>query len=368
MKTVKIIAGIFLAFALLWLAGIWFCDSPFILIPHPELNSMGYPEGSRMLWRSEGNGESRFGVWGVPAISDIHKHPEPKIILWGDSYVQASQVDDDKKMAQQVTRLLTEKGRMNLLAVGAGVAGQSVADYLLKIPVYEKQMPPVAAHVVVIGQIEDLFSDNPSARFSRLVSKPDLHIVSAGLRCPSHLKYLVYQWGIRLKANGVLSVARTRSDGIRLRFSMGPVIKKNDKAEQTAASATDMGKWFRFYAAEFRRATDKPLILVYLPTVPRLDGNGWSFVDENEETSVQMERLFTANGWVVINMGDRFVREFQSTGRLPRGFSNSQPGTGHLNETGHRLVAETLAEHLSANGTGALAPTPDTRPSTLGNR
>lgn len=346
MNYIKITAGIAASIILLWLAGALFCNSPYILVPHADLKTMGYPEGSRLIWRSEGFGGSRFGKWGVAAISNICNRNEGKVVLWGDSFVEALQVDDDKKMAQQVSRLLVEKGQTNLLAVGAGLSGQSCADYLLKISVYEKQMSPVAAHVVVIGQIEDLFPDQPTALFARFVSKPDLHIVPTELYNPSRLKWQAYCWGSQSHANGLLSVLRSCSSGADLRFKMGP-IKKVVQKEQNQKSAADLEVWFGFYAREFKLVTDKPLILVYVPTTPRLEGNRWILSDEDDDAARCMERIFRQQGWTVINMKDRFDVYFAGTGSVPRGFSNTQPGAGHLNEAGHRLVAEAVSDALA---------------------
>jgi lysophospholipase L1-like esterase len=303
----------------------------------------------------------------VSAVSDIKSRAEEKIIVWGDSYVEAHQVDDNKKMAQQTTRLLAENRQTNLLVVGAGLSGQSVADYLLKIPVYEKQMAPVGAHVIVVGQMEDLFPDQASAHFSRFVSSPDMRIIPAAPRNPSHLKYLVYEWGVRLKANGALSVLRNFSDGRDLRFAMGPVGGKKS-AEPAPPSKENMEACFRFLAWQFRQATDRPLVLLYAPTVPQLKENRWDYHDDDGDAAALMERIFRENGWVVINTGEQFIRCFETKGELPRGFNNSRPGSGHLNETGHRLVAETLAEYFVSSGTGTSAPTPDTREPITVNR
>jgi len=349
-KSHKMIAAILVAMILLWIAGALFCNAPFIMVPHAALQTMGYPEGSRVVWRTEGWGTGRFGKWGVSGIPDIETRSEQKVVLWGDSYVEAHQVDDEKRTAHQLTQLLDLHGAGAALAVNAGFSGQSVADYPIKIPVYEKQMPPIAAHVVVIGQIEDFFPNDPPVYFSRFATDPEPQIIPAKLRDPSRLKWLIYRWGVRLHANGLISVLRNNADGFNLRFALGPVKKNVAGSDPGAPSAEELERWFSFYARKFRTVTEKPLFLVYLPTVPKLDGNGWSFVDEDEETAAQMERIFTVNGWTVINMKDRFVQNFESNGKLPRGFLNSKPGAGHLNETGHRLVAEALADFLRAAG------------------
>lgn len=349
MERFKIFIGIFVAGMILWILGAVFCNSPFILVPHEELQTMGYPAGSRIVWRTEGWGAGRFGKWWISAIPDIESRTEKKIILWGDSYVEAHQVDDGKRMAQQLTGLLNGCGETNFLAVSAGLSGQSVADYLTKIPVYEKMVPSICAHVIVIGQIEDFFPNHPPAHFSRFIATPEPHITPARLHRPSRVKWLVYQWGRRLRANGALSLLRNCSNGMNLRFSMGP-LSQNMTVRKEPPSNMEIEQWFNFYAKAFRRTTDKPLILVYLPTVPRLEGNSWSFADENQGLADQMERVFTAAGWSVINMRDHFIQEFRSADLLPRGFPNSKPGAGHLNDVGHHLVADALAESLVKNG------------------
>ena len=41
-----------------------------------------------------------------------------------------------------------------------------------------------------------------------------------------------------------------------------------------------------------------------------------------------------------------FLKEFNSSYAVPFGFANSKIGTGHLNETGHRILAGVLAEYI----------------------
>jgi hypothetical protein len=198
--------------------------------------------------------------------------------------------------------------------------------------------------VVVVGQLEDLFPDQPSAGYAKFVSKPELRIVPGAPWNPSRAKWLAYEWGTRFRANGLLSVLRRYSEGLDLRFQMGPA-RSASMGERSSPSTQEMSAWLNFYARQFRSSTKTPLILVYLPQVPRLEGNGWAMQDAVAASSL-MEQIFTENGWYVVNMGNRFVENFEHTGRLPRGFNNSQPGSGHLNQDGHRLVSETLAERL----------------------
>lgn len=341
MQKIKIFSGLLGALFSLWLAGVWFCDSPYILVPHPEIGGVGFPENSTIVWRSEGKGRSYYGKWGISAIADIRSCGPQKILFWGDSYVQAAQVDDEEKMAQKTTHLLRHAAS-DYVAVGLGLAGSSMPDYLYRIPNYEKMIPNIVAHVIIVGQLEDFLPNNPSARYSKFIEDLDgLRIKQYASQRPSRMKWNIYKWGTTLKANGILSVARKTVNSSGLRFHMGPVHHCSDGANN-ALKWKRATAYFEYFAQEFRRQTDKKLILVYLPTVPRIENNGIAMEDSDTELALRMEEIFTQYGWTVINMQESFTNHFMETGALPRGFSNSRPGLGHLNETGNKLVAEAI--------------------------
>lgn len=60
----------------------------------------------------------------------------------------------------------------------------------------------------------------------------------------------------------------------------------------------------------------------------------------------QYESTFQAvckqNEIIYFNMGEIYQKEYDDKSLLPYGFSNTRPGSGHLNEEGHRMVADAL--------------------------
>ena len=62
------------------------------------------------LYKSEGFGTTYIGSSGVNAIVDIAKESRKKIAIWGDSYIQAYQVNDSDKIPQVVTAKLLDNG------------------------------------------------------------------------------------------------------------------------------------------------------------------------------------------------------------------------------------------------------------------
>ena len=54
-----------------------------------------------------------------------------------------------------------------------------------------------------------------------------------------------------------------------------------------------------------------------------------------------------AKGLKVIDVSSNMIDEYKDTYQLSYGFSNSVPGEGHMNKTGHRIVAETVYEFIN---------------------
>ena len=95
-----------------------------------------------------------------------------------------------------------------------------------------------------------------------------------------------------------------------------------------------------------RAVTDVPITFVYCPPVPLLR-NGRAGLDDPESALTQVfAELCAGAGIGFVDMTPVFARLYEKETALARGFSNSVPGRGHLNRTGHRLVAEAIAEHV----------------------
>lgn len=53
-----------------------------------------------------------------------------------------------------------------------------------------------------------------------------------------------------------------------------------------------------------------------------------------------------ATGVVFVDMTQDFIDNYEHTKILPHGFANTTPGTGHLNKTGHELIARAVCEEI----------------------
>lgn len=94
----------------------------------------------------------------------------------------------------------------------------------------------------------------------------------------------------------------------------------------------------------------KPAIL-YIPTGYIKDGD-YTFVHDKVAVS-QLEELCNEKGILLINLTDEFTEYYAKNKILPYGFSNTAYGEGHLNVTGHRIIADklykTIIEDMEGN-------------------
>jgi len=107
----------------IYLSSWFFHDSIVPWVWNAEIHQYTHPAGHIHRMRSEGWGTTHLGRFGIAAIPDVTREHKKKVLIWGDSYVEAWQVDDQEKMAQSLTRIF-DKHRLDWLAVGIGQAGQ----------------------------------------------------------------------------------------------------------------------------------------------------------------------------------------------------------------------------------------------------
>lgn len=83
------------------------------------------------------------------------------------------------------------------------------------------------------------------------------------------------------------------------------------------------------------------LIIFYNSSID-IDDQGKINKQEKIDSIEAFKKICDNNGIIFVDMYDSFKNNYDKTYKLPRGFSNSKIGTGHLNEEGHRVIADTL--------------------------
>lgn len=93
--------------------------------------------------------------------------------------------------------------------------------------------------------------------------------------------------------------------------------------------------------------SDAPLLVVYAPRVPSLKNNQVITEDSYYELMADFANACRAEGVAFKNLAAEFVALYESEKILVRGFPNSRPGQGHLNQYGHRIAGQAIADCTS---------------------
>lgn len=331
------ILGFFLATLIIWSISYLFGDTLLLHTWSPETGSWIRPPGSIHRHRSEGWGTSRFGELDVIGVEEVSKSEAPAIAIWGDSYVEAFQVEQWERMQEVLMGMWRADGIKSLTAFGIGKSGESVADYFFKIPRYEKQCPAIIAHFIVLSSLSDVLPDQSSSENAAFQSKPEYRIIE-GNKKPEHMriKAVLRKCGFDF----VWLPTRSLIKDTKLRFCLGPPKAGLRSTEVSHEPNTE--KAFSFLLHALRHQSTKPIIFVYCPPLPAITGGEVHFKDHNADAVSVFARECRLNEIGFIDMTHDFCNYYGETGTFPRGFPNSRPSEGHFNGGGHRLIAKAI--------------------------
>lgn len=129
-------------------------------------------------------------------------------------------------------------------------------------------------------------------------------------------------------------------------------IKKNmlaiEQAKQTTEK-TDID--FYEYQKEITKALalirsecNVPLVIIYHPETS-INQDGSLSLKYSDTWDIFYNACKSCN-IDVIDSGNDFLQYYENNNVLPYGFSNSAPGTGHLNKIGHQIIANEIIDYL----------------------
>lgn len=211
--------GLALSLAVTWIAGALFLDTVQPVRLDPAVGRFMPEPGTVMRYRSEGFARTTAGEHGFRSLPGGILPPGPKVMFWGDSYVEALQVDDAAHMDQAFSRLAAQDG-LKLSGVGVGVSGDSILDSYFRLPLYAKVLAPVALHVFVVAKSSDIMPDVAHSTHSEFHTSPDFHLsCDTATYSRSHLQF---GWLVRrLELSGPYRLLRN-ARALSLRLAPGP--------------------------------------------------------------------------------------------------------------------------------------------------
>jgi hypothetical protein len=305
---------------------------------HGELGRI-YGQGLYVQGK-EGYGRTFLNELGLrsPSLTDDPlQGGERTILVLGDSYTQAMQVSDEVAFPQHLNDLLGQESRV----INSGREGASPADYIA-LEAYNKNVFQPDVVVVQLNEADftrDLLSRGQTFYYEAtaggyslrenksVVSSNELASRFASLQ--SVLNFSVVR--IALERVEAFRAGKTpsSSDGV-----------PSTNAAQPTPQQTD-GSLERFVVRELQEAYQKP-ILLYIPEIDYF----YPDYAQPHATESYLAKAARELGVTFISLRADYVALYGNRHRVAHGFSNTQPGMGHINSLGHEVAAERLAQAL----------------------
>ncbi len=306
----------------------------------PDFGCIVLP-GTTARYRIEGNGVSHWTVHGVRGVAVPDPARAPILVL-GDSFTEAYQVDDDETFAHRLETGLGEAG-WDVLVVNAGRSAASPADYVADAERNIRYFNP--RWTVVQLNEDDLTGDAWSPEKThftgadgRLVANP------APARTQSTLARIA--WRVR-QTSALFNYGVIRFQQFARAADEAPPLFSATSGRPSRSSPAytpeDIAAELDAVATAYRGRVTFLLLPTFDPDHP-----------SNQTPTEEAYRSACAqHAWSCLSLRDGFER-FAVERASPYGFPNSGFNVGHMNPRGHRLAAELLTRELRALHADAL--------------
>lgn len=307
--------------------------------------------------RDEGWSVTRYGSHGLHNAAGIESFSGSTVLIWGDSYVEAHQVNDEQKMDFQVNRALSQRRGGPIRAVAIGRAYWSIADYYFHIPRYEQLLNP-ACHFIVLAErgLKDLCPDGET-----FLAEPTYEFVARAVGDTRKGRIIadLQEYGLCDAALAPWKAVRTLLKNVRTsRFALGPAAPHAEHPVEAGSALFQAETPDRIAASwtyaidKLASATGKPIVFVLVPEVPYLENGRVCFDDPQAKWRTTLVELLKEKGIGCIDMTETLIEDHRQTGRFSRGFHHGRPDRGHLNARGHWLLAQQISAYLDRHRDG----------------
>jgi lysophospholipase L1-like esterase len=299
---------------------------------HGELGRI-YGQGLYVQGK-EGYGRTFLNELGLrsPSLTDEPLQADKRnILVLGDSYTQAMQVSDEVAFPQHLNDILGQHTRV----INSGREGASPADYIA-LAEYNKNTFHPDVVVVQLNEADftrDLLSNKQTFYFEKTQQAYSLRENKTVVSSNELASRFV---GLQDILNfSVVRIALERVEALRA--------SKTHTADtvQSTPQQTD-GSLEHFIVSELKKAYRQP-ILLYIPEIDYFSPD-YALPHATER---QLAKAARELGVTFISLRSDYVALYHNRHKIAHGFTNTQPGMGHINPLGHELAAERLAQALA---------------------
>ena len=290
--------------------------------------------GSEIRNFREGVATAHFSANGLRLTGNPQIAGASTVLIVGDSHVEAFQVPDQETMGSALERRLRSEGKQ-WNALQYGWSGADGPDYVYSAPLLLKKFP--TQHIFLIMNDGDFRS--VAGEEARMVERDG--VLTAEPLTPGMPQGRAPSYGGRLarkmKESGLIYGA-----ALRFQMDLKPEFTEHKASAQDGAvpAAPDPKNTMELIVRGLQQSYGDKLSILYTPSQP-------FSADAPVETPESLLLAECAEKKMACrSLRERMVNELVLNHKLVRGFSDTQPGVGHLNPGGHELVADEIADWL----------------------
>lgn len=291
--------------------------------------------GSKIISSREG-----FTILNVDSHGYVNENlplsADGYILICGSSMVEGAQVLENKRYSALLNSRLT--GKDELVVYNMGRSGYSYLDIIKGFPSIVREFPESKAIVIDVMNgnftIEDVWDSLNAREYSEADLAENINWDNLGIRQSIRTvsPFLYNLW---------LKIALIKPNKTSIGFYR--IQEKNELDDDDNSS-----NYYEPFVAtmEYMKSIyDEEIIIAYHPDVFLAENGTLEIVKNNFVADMKMACEKTGIIWV--DCSKQIEQEYKSEQRLPYGFNNTSFGGGaHLNETGHRIMADTLYPYL----------------------
>jgi lysophospholipase L1-like esterase len=318
-----------------------------------EIGNRRYPK-TRSLNTREGYGNFFTDDLGFnnKSISE-QKSNKKRILVLGDSITEAVQLDISKSFSSLTEKYLNRSSN-NYEVFNLGFSGRSVPDYINYSEGYIRKFSP--DFVIIQINYNDFTGDAIKTSKHNYISLENEEIKI--INNPHAKNELVMLSEAYKKARWLQPIIAHTANNFPLSELKNIFKKKTIQASgddfsfgQSKKTLTDQHKKIiEWQLRELVMKYKNNFALLYTGVVPLIN-NGEMIEKEDDDvlaTKNEIKKACDNFNIPFIDPTDEFLEFYHRSNQLPRGFDNSMPGSGHLNENGHKIIAEIIYNFIKS--------------------
>ncbi|SRR5579883_693025 len=304
---------------------------------HPILGRINKPgtavEGTEGFSRTKINSLGMRGDEILPKIKN-----EYRILALGDSNTKALQVSDNKTYTYLLQDKLRSQSTLKLVnIINGGRDGASPAYFIQLTDFYKSVIQPD----FVIVEVDDVsfvdFMKDQGKQFHVIQENNTFKpVYLKNFSSDNALSKVVLKKFPQLSFLLEYSVIRVGGDNLRKALSKEN--KSQDADDQILKLKSKNNESLVDWTIQQLKDKYKDkLVILYFPFI---DYHSIKAEPSPVETALKVStKKYGVN---LVNMRQNFMKYYKSTHQPAFGFNNTVPGTGHINEIGHELIADRL--------------------------